>query len=211
MLKLLSYILFWWNPKMRKSFLLYYSPWEINTRKWKKRGIIGEHTGLMPGVSIRDKKTRIGKFCAIAQNVVIGTGMHPLNYLTIKSFTYKPMGYWTIPEENRVQFINHKPVLIGNDVWIGINAVIMDGVQIGNGAVIGSNAVVTKDVPPFAVVGGVPAKIIKYRFDEKTIQRIQALQWWDFPPEILKKLPWNDLEKSLCILETEKQKIDKKQ
>lgn len=174
MLKLFSYILFWWSPEIRKAFLLYFSPWERNTRKWRKLGIVGEHTGLMPGVKIRDKRTRIGKFCAIAQDVIIGTGMHPINYLTIKSFIFKPMGYWTIPEENRVRFSNHKPVLIGDDVWIGVNAIIMDGVQIGDGAVIGANAVVTKDVPPYAVVVGVPAKIIKYRFDEKTIRRIQA-------------------------------------
>ena len=206
MLKIFSYILFWWNSNLRKAFLLYYSPWERNTRKWRKKGIIGEHTGLMPGVSIRDKRTRIGKFCAIAQNVIIGTGMHPTNYLTMKSFTYNPMGDWIIPEKNRVHFENHKPVFIGNDVWIGINAIIMDGVKIGDGAVIGSGAVVTKDVPPYAVVGGVPAKIIKYRFDENTIKRIQALQWWDFPVEVLKDLPWNDLEQSLTVLEAEKKK-----
>ena len=206
MLKLTAYILFWWNSRLRKAFLFYHSPWEKITRKWRKLGIVGEYTGLMPGVRIRDKKTRIGKFCAIAQDVIIGTGMHPINYLTIKSFTYKPIGFWTIPEENRVNFTNHKPVNIGNDVWIGTNAIIMDGVQIGDGAVVGAGAVVTKDVPPYAVVGGVPARIIKYRFDENTIRRIQALQWWDFPAEILKSLPWNDLEKSLNILEAEKKK-----
>ena len=204
MIKLFSYILFWWCPKIRKAFVLYNSPLEKNSRKWRKAGIIGDYTGLMPGVSIRDKKTRIGKFCAIASDVMIGTGMHPTNYLTMKTFTYKPMGYWTIPEENRVKFINHKPVVIGNDVWIGTRAIIMDGIKIGNGAVVGAGAVVTRDVPPFAIVGGVPAKIIRYRFDEKTIQRIENLRWWDFPPEILKKLPWNDLEKSLAILENEK-------
>jgi acetyltransferase-like isoleucine patch superfamily enzyme len=206
MLKIISHILFWWNKKLRKKFLLYYSPWEKTTRKWKKLGIIGEHTGIMPGVTIRDKRTRIGKFCAIARNVSIGTGIHPLNYLTIRSFTYKPAGYWTIPEENRVHFENHKPVTIGNDVWIGMNAIIMDGINIGDGAVIGAGAVVTRDVPPFAVAVGVPARVIKYRFDGETIKRITALQWWDFPDEILKSLPWNDLEKCLEVLENLKDK-----
>ena len=158
----------------------------------------------MPGVSIRDKRSRIGKFCAIASNVHIGTGSHSLNYLTIRSFTYRSTGPWNIPECNQVKFENHKPVFIGNDVWIGLNAIIMDGVTIGDGAVIGAGAVVTKDIPPYAIAVGVPAKIIKYRFDENTIKRIQAVQWWNLPEADLAELPWNDLEKSLQILEARK-------
>jgi len=72
-----------------------------------------------------------------------------------------------------------KKVTIGNDVWIGTRALIMDGVTVGDGAVIGAGAVVTKDVPPYAIVGGVPAKIIKYRFSEKKISQMLELQWWN--------------------------------
>lgn len=76
-----------------------------------------------------------------------------------------------------------KKTYIGNDVWIGENVTIKDGVRIGNGAVIGTAAVVTKDVPPYAIVAGVPAKIVKYRFDPEKIELLQEIQWWDWTPE----------------------------
>ncbi|MBS0028835.1 CatB-related O-acetyltransferase [Chitinophaga sp. 2R12] len=79
------------------------------------------------------------------------------------------------------------PVTIGNDVWIGLNSSVMGGVTIGNGAIIAAHSVVTKDVPPYAIVGGVPAKIIKYRFSEEVISRMEALKWWDMPEDALKR------------------------
>jgi virginiamycin A acetyltransferase len=85
---------------------------------------------------------------------------------------------------------NKGDIVIGNDVWIGYEAVIMPGVTIGDGAVIGARAVVTKDVEPYAIVGGVPAKAIKKRFNDETIQKLLALRWWDWPDErVRKKLP----------------------
>jgi len=82
---------------------------------------------------------------------------------------------------------HYQKVIIENDVWIGANSVIMPGVKVGNGAIIGANAVVTKDVPDYAIVGGVPAKIIKYRFDEKTISSLLELKWWDLDKAIIKE------------------------
>ena len=90
-----------------------------------------------------------------------------------------------------------KPCEIGNDVWIGDNVFIKSGVKIGDGAVVGAGAVVTKDVPPYAVVVGVPARVIKYRFDEKTIAELLELKWWDLDAQIVKSLPFRDV--GLCI------------
>ena len=80
-----------------------------------------------------------------------------------------------------------EPVFIGNDVWIGCHSIIKPNVHIGDGAIIGANSVVTKDVPPYAIVAGVPAKIIKYRFDAETIKKLLDLKWWNFPYQILKE------------------------
>ncbi|MBR2872690.1 MAG: CatB-related O-acetyltransferase, partial [Lentisphaeria bacterium] len=91
---------------------------------------------------------------------------------------------------------------IGSDVWIGLNAVIMDGVTVGNGAVIGTNAVVTKDVPPYAIVVGIPAKVLRYRFDSDTIARLEKLRWFDRDLEFIQNLPMGDIAQCLQILES---------
>ncbi|MFA7074977.1 MAG: CatB-related O-acetyltransferase, partial [Endomicrobiaceae bacterium] len=82
---------------------------------------------------------------------------------------------------------NKGDIVIGNDVWIGYESVIMQGVHIGDGAIIGTRAVVTKDVPPYTIVAGVPAKPVKKRFDDKTIDKLMAIQWWDWSPEKVKE------------------------
>jgi virginiamycin A acetyltransferase len=86
---------------------------------------------------------------------------------------------------------NKGDIVIGSDVWIGFEAVIMAGVHIGDGAIIGTRAIVTKDVPPYTIVGGVPAKEIRKRFDEETIQKLQQIEWWNWPaPKIRQSLPY---------------------
>lgn len=122
---------------------------------------------------------RIGKFCSLANEIIIGGDEHPMEWLSTSpvfqdvkhSGPAKKFARHTLPVA--------KETVIGNDVWIGDRAIIKQGVTVGDGAVIGAGAIVTKDVPPYAVVAGVPAKVIKYRFDEETIRQLLEIKWWD--------------------------------
>jgi len=129
----------------------------------------------------------IGKFCSIAANVRINALEHPMERLTTHKVSYRPNEYFRylgVDGEFRARR-QERRVVIGNDVWIGHGAVITPGVQIGHGAVIGANAVVTKDVPPYHVVGGVPAHFIRKRFENAVIERLLELEWWNWPVEKL--------------------------
>ena len=167
---------------------------------------IGRHSYISGEPNIVDSGTTIGKFCSIARGVAIGVGHNPLNWLSTHSFTFHPDTLHAYCElrvraERLVPWRTTRPVTIGNDVWIGRNAIIMDGVEIGTGAVVGSGAVVTKDVPPYAIVGGVPAKVIRYRFDEQTIERLIESRWWDYPDEFIEnELKFDDIEQCLSVL-----------
>ncbi len=97
-------------------------------------------------------------------------------------------------------FSHTKPAVIGNDVWIGQNAVIMDGVHVGDGAIVAAGAVVTKDVPPYAIVGGVPARVIKYRFDAGTIKELSELKWWELSDGEIASLPVDNVPACLARL-----------
>lgn len=128
----------------------------------------------------------VGSFCSIAADVCVGMGTHDLNKLsTSPLFTEKHNGTgssWVNQEPTP-----YKQVIVGNDVWIGERAMVMGGLHIGDGAVIAAGAVVTKDVPPYAVVGGVPAKVIKYRFSPDIIEELEHLKWWMLSEDVLKK------------------------
>lgn len=124
----------------------------------------------------------IGKFCSVSYFVTVGATRHPYERISMHSFTYnKTFGF--VDFNKRLE----EPVTIGNDVWIGASSVILPNVTIGDGAVIGAGAVVTKDVPPYAIVGGCPAKIIKYRFNENIINRLLKLKFWDMDRTIIKE------------------------
>jgi acetyltransferase-like isoleucine patch superfamily enzyme len=133
------------------------------------------------------QNTTIGKFCSIANEVLIGLGNHPLDLLSTSPLFYRihnPIQLKLV-EEN-LGIVEYKPIEIGNDVWIGTRSIIMDGVIIGHGAVIAANSVVTKNIPAYAIVGGVPAKVIKNRFTDSKITELLELKWWEWDLEKIK-------------------------
>ena len=132
---------------------------------------------------------KIGKFCSIAcgAKFLFTSGNHSLQSLSTYTF---PIFYeeWGLDAKDiRSAWDNKGDIVIGNDVWIGYEAVILSGVTIGDGAIVGARAVVTKDVPPYTIVGGVPARSIRRRFDEETIKKLEALRWWDWDEERIKR------------------------
>ena len=138
-------------------------------------------------------KVTIGNFCSIGPNVIIGPSAHDIYSISTHHFHQdvrfgRFVDKYMSDDKCTFQGRNKKlEIKIGNDVWIGCNAVIMAGVTIGNGAVIGAGAVVTKDVPDFAIVVGVPAKILKYRFTKEQQELILKSKWWDWDDEKLKE------------------------
>ncbi|MBX3596865.1 MAG: antibiotic acetyltransferase [Rhizobiaceae bacterium] len=131
--------------------------------------------------------TTIGKFCSVAANTRINALEHPIERVTQHKITYRPNEYFRYQgvDADFRQYRRAKAVSIGHDVWIGHGAVVLPGIIIGTGAVIGANAVVTKHVGAFEIVAGAPAKFIRRRFSESISDRIQQLQWWDWPLEKL--------------------------
>lgn len=165
-----------------------------------KNSVVSPTAKLYPPYSIRDcsvgdytyisrdsriSKAEIGKFCSVGPNLVCGWGIHP-----VEGVSTSPMFYSTLKQNgitlsgtNMVQ--ERKPIKIGNDVFIGANVTILDGVIVGDGAVIGAGCVVSKDVPPYAIVVGCPMQILRYRFPEETIKKLQQIAWWNWPSENL--------------------------
>lgn len=126
----------------------------------------------------------IGKFTSIAPRCQIGMPEHPVDHMSTSPYIYSE-GRSVINISSWTEI--YTPPIIGNDVWIGANSVVLQGVKIGDGAIIGAGAVVTKDVESYSIVGGVPARLIRKRFDEKTIQYLLDLKWWDMPNDEIKK------------------------
>ncbi len=131
--------------------------------------------------------TAVGKFCSIAANVRINALQHPMERVTTHKITYRPNEYFRfhgVDAQYRARRQEMR-VTIGHDVWIGHGAVIMPGITVGDGAVIGANAVVTRDVAPYAIVAGAPARHLRNRFAPKLADALRQMAWWDWPHEKL--------------------------
>lgn len=158
------------------------------------RGTIGAYTYVRSGCRLSLGISSIGRFCSIAPDVAIGDGDHPVDWFSTHPFQW---GATTlIPKERAAELTRDIPtkrkVKIGHDVWIGAGVIVTRGIHIGHGAIIAGGAVVTKDVPPYAIVGGVPARILRYRFPADIIDRFLKLKWWNYDIISVEGLDFSD-------------------
>lgn len=169
---------------------------------------VGDFTYIQENSSLH--ATKIGKFTAIGPGVRAGMGNHPTaTFVTIHPMFYSDTNLLPLHFPDKSYFQETRDISIGNDVWIGANVLIMDGVVIGNGAIVAAGAVVTKNVAPYAIVGGVPARLLKYRFDVAQIDYLLDFRWWDKEVTWMAKnwLLWHDIGR--FIKETQKQTTKK--
>lgn len=163
------------NPNIEVGEYTMYNDFVNDPREFEKNNVLYHYP-------VNGDKLIIGKFCSIAcgAKFLFTSANHKMSSLSTYPF---PIFYeeWGLDVKDiRNAWDNKGDIVIGNDVWIGYEAVIMSGVTIGDGAIIGTRAVVTKDVPPYTIVGGVPAKPIRKRLDDATIERLIKLRWWDW-------------------------------
>lgn len=185
---------YWWT--MNRLHCHTVEAWNVGIRvKVGRKAIIRSGAEIGSDVTIGDysyisgprtyvESARIGKFCSIARQTVIGVGNHDHTVVTTHPFFMSPE-FGNIVETKR-EMPQRKAPVIGNDVWIGINSIVMRGVTIGDGAVIAANSVVTRDVPPYTIVGGAPAHHLKDRFPPDIVADLQNIRWWDWSDEELK-------------------------
>lgn len=147
---------------------------------------IGSYSYIAPNASI--SMATIGRFCSFGPFLICGYGDHPTDFVSTSPVFFSDAKQCGDTFTSESLFDERKEIFIGNDVWIGARVFIRDGVSIGNGAIIAAGSVVVKDVPAYAIVGGVPAKLLRFRFPEMTISKLQKIKWWNWSVVILREL-----------------------
>lgn len=147
---------------------------------------LGDFTYIAVGSNL--SRVSIGKFCSIGPASKIGIGKHPSDtFVSTHPIFFSTIKQSQITFSDKNYFTESVNITIGNDVWIGAGVIVVDGVNIADGVIVAAGSVVTKDVPPYAIVGGVPAKIIKYRFKKNEIEELLKLKWWDMDIDYLRR------------------------
>lgn len=170
------------DPSIQVGSYTMYNDFVRDPRQFEKNNVLYHYP-------VNGEKLVIGRFCSIAcgAKFLFNSANHTQASLSTYPF---PIFFeeWGLRKENVAEAWDRRgDIFVGSDVWIGYEAVIMAGVTVGDGAVVGARALVTRDVPPYAVVGGVPARVIRRRFPEETVKKLLALQWWNWPEEKIKR------------------------
>ncbi|MBE6421453.1 MAG: CatB-related O-acetyltransferase [Elusimicrobium sp.] len=203
-------------PDFKKLFVKIYSAFIVNKQKRHEvREILllpdpnspssqhtwcGRHTYFGSNFTRMHEQSTVGSFCSIGKNVAIGPSQHPIDWLSTAPFQY--VEYKKLTEDQPILSYSYPPTVVENDVWIGNNAVIKDGITVANGCIIASNAVLTRDTEPYGIYAGVPAKLIRKRFSDDIIKDLLELKWWELDDKIIATLPFNDIRR--CIEELKK-------
>lgn len=171
--------------------------------------VVGKYLGMNASCYIA--RGTIGAYCSIGARSSINPFSHPIDWLSTNEFQYHPNSFDWVEEYREFRRLDRTPdmykrVEIGNDVWTGHHVHIMGGVTVGDGAVIAAGAIITRDVPPYAIVTGIPGTIKRMRFPERTIERLLALKWWELDLSDMSGLPFRDIDRCLGLLEEIKEK-----